>query len=222
MRVFNRNNYYKYCSQENKMDDLENLVGFFITTNKLKETTRYSSCPLWIQESTPDHSWYVTFMAPIVAKQFELKIDLLHAMEIAVVHDLMEYNRKNDFEAYLVSKGTLNKKDKEESEEAAISYLRKNFLWGDKLYPLVKEYNEGKTEVARYIIALGRCADNIHVMERGGFIPGEDPKFQICYADKAVENFPPLKPFLRAIKKKMRYLFELNDFEWKHEYNYPD
>jgi putative hydrolase of HD superfamily len=125
----------------NKMENLENLVNFFVNeSNKLKTTTHYSSCLENIQESTAAHSWHLTLMVPIVAEKLDLNINVSRAMKIALVHDLPEYPLEKDYESYLIFNGNLSKDKKDKSEEDTMFKLAQNFPFGNSLYFLWKEY----------------------------------------------------------------------------------
>jgi len=205
------------------MEDLEKLVGFFLKSNQLKRTMRYSSCQPKIQEPSAGHSWQVTFMVPIIAREFGLNIDIQHAMEIASVHDLAEYIDEKDFDSYLMATGVLKEEDKDKSEEEVMSSFRDTLRFGPQLYSLWQEYQECKTPEARFVKALDKIESHIHVIERGG--TGESPagaRHQALYADEAVRNFPELKPLLRTIKGKLRPLLEKQGLVWMAEYNFPD
>ena len=205
------------------MEDLEKLISFFIESNKLKRTMRYSSCPAKIQEPSAGHSWQVTLMVPIIAREFELKIDIEHAMEIANIHDLAEYINEKDFDSYLIATGVLSETDKDKSEEEVMSRFRDSLSFGPKIYSLWQEYQEGKTPEARFVKALDKIESHIHVIERDGTGSDSfDARHQALYADEAVRNFPELKPLLRIIKRKLRSVLEKQGLVWKAEYNYPD
>jgi len=205
------------------MDELESLIDFFIETNSLKKTIRYSSCDEKVQEPTAGHSWKVTLMVPIIAELFNLKIDVKHAMEIANVHDLPEYSLEKDYDSFLVASGILSKEDKERSEEEVMGLIKERFVFGKRLFDLWKEYEERKTPEARFVRALDKIESHLHVLERGGTRDDvRDITHQATYADKAVENFSELKPLLRVIKKRLKAMFEGKGFVWKDEYNYPD
>lgn len=205
------------------MDELESLADFFIETNSLKKTTRYSSCNEEVKESTAGHSWKVSFMTPIIAELLGLDIDIKHAMEIANVHDLPEYALEEDFDSFLVAKEILSKKDKEQSEEKVMNLIKERFVFGKKFFDLWEEYKESKTPEARYVYALDKIESHLHVLERRGTRDdAQDMEHQALYADKAVKNFPELKPFLKIIKRRLKSLFESKGFAWKEEYNYPD
>ena len=205
------------------MFDLEPLVDFFITSNKLKSTMRYESCSDKIQDSTAGHCWQVAFMVPIIARELNLSIDVLHAMEIASVHDLPEYIDQKDYDSYFVFIGKLNKSDKDKSEEAVMSDLKNRFHFGHIIYSLWKEYTECKTPEARFVKALDKIESHFHIIQRGGLVREDNHLvYQITYADNAVRNFPQLEPLLKAAKDKLRILIESQGLVWKDEYNYPN
>lgn len=205
------------------MDNLEKLADFFVESNKLKRTMRYSSCPGKIQESSAGHSWQVTFMVPIIAREFGLNLDVQHAMEMASVHDFAEYIGEKDFDSYLIATGVLSEDEKDKSEEAVMSMLRERFSFGPRIYSLWQEYQECKTSEARFVKALDKLESHIHVIERDGTgSDSYDARHQALYADEAIRNFPELKPFLGTIKRRLKTVLERQGLEWKDEYNYPD
>jgi putative hydrolase of HD superfamily len=205
------------------MGNLEGLTDFFIQSNRLKQTIRYSSCPEEIQESSAGHSWHVTLMVPIIAQELGLNVNIQHSMELACVHDLAEAVLKKDFDSYLVFSGVLNKKDKDRSEEEEMGRIRGTFGFGSRIYSLWEEYQECKNFEARFVKALDKLESHLHIIERGG--PGDnvsDGRHQATYADNAVKNFPELEPFLRVIKQRLRPLFEKQGLTWYAEFNYPN
>lgn len=205
------------------MDDIEDLIDFFVKTSSLKRTLRYGSCPEKVQEPTAGHAWLVTFMVPILAEKFNLDVDVQHAMEIANVHDLPEYVLDYDFDSYLVSTGVLKEDDKSKNEETTMIKIRDSFDFGERLYALWKEYEEGKTPEARYVKAIDKLESHIHIIERGGTgSSSDDARHQMMYADNAVKNFPQLEPFLKVLKKRLRPLMEAQGLVWNSEYNYLD
>lgn len=203
--------------------DSEELVDFFTQTNKLKQTVRYSSCPKGIQESSAGHSWQVALMVPIISQQFKLQINVQHAMEIALVHDLAERVLKKDFDSYLLSIGTLKEEDKINSEKEEMNRIQNEFSFGKRIHALWKEYEENKTSEAKFIKALDKLESHIHVLERGASGDNaDDGKHQATYADNAVKDFQELAPLLSAIKKRLKPILEKQGLKWDKKYNYPD
>ena len=199
------------------------MVEFFVESNKLKRTKRYSVCPKAFHEPVAGHSWHMAIMIPLITRELKLNIDILHALEIAIVHDLPEYVLEEDFDSYLVASGVLSKADKNSSEETAMSEIKNRFDFGKEFYSLWKEYEENKTSEARFVKAMDRLESHMHVIEIGTPFNNErEAEHQVFYADEAVKNFPELKPLLKATKKKLRPILEKSGLTWKSEYDYPD
>jgi putative hydrolases of HD superfamily len=202
---------------------LESLTDFLVTTNPLKYTMRYGSCPESFRDSTAAHSWNLCRMIPFVVAELGLDINVLHAMNLANFHDLPEYVRKKDFDSFLVSKGILSKEEKEKEEIEVIENLRNKFSVGELVYSLWKEYQEGKTAEAKFVKALDKIETNFHFIERGNYIDNKTNwDYQATYSDNAVKGFPQLEPLLRVAKSRLRIIAESNGIIWRQEYNYPD
>ncbi len=205
------------------MTDLDKMVDFFVEATSLKRTMRYNSCPENVQEPVAGHSWLVTLMVPILAERFNLDINVQHAMEIANVHDLAESIRDYDFDSYNLARGVESQKEKDQEEENFMRNVQNRFDFGDRIYSLWKEYEDGKTPEARFVRALDKLESHIHILERGGTGSDvDDADHQAFYADKVVRNFPELEPFLSAVKKRIRPLMESQGLVWEDKYNYPD
>ena len=201
----------------------EELVDFFTETNKLKQTIRYSSCPKKVQESTAGHSWQVALMAPIIAQEFNIKVNVQHAMEIALVHDLAEKVLKKDFDSYLIATGVLKESDKDKSEKEEMERIKNKFSFGNKIYSLWQEYEENKTPEAKFVKALDKLESHIHVIQRGmSGASRDDGRHQALYADNAVREMSELKPFLKSIKKRLKSILEKQGLILGEEYNYPN
>jgi len=202
--------------------EYEQLIDFFTETNKLKQTIRYSSCPKKIQESSAGHSWHVALMVPIIAQEFKIKINIQRAMEIACVHDLAEMVLKEDYDSYLIATGVLKEGDKNKSEKKEMERIRTKYSFGNKIYSLWQEYEESKTQEAKFVRALDKLESHLHVIERGSSGDNaDDGKHQATYADNAVKDFPELAPLLSTIKKRLKPILEKQGLVWNKKYNYP-
>ncbi|MFA6064418.1 MAG: HD domain-containing protein [archaeon] len=201
---------------------LKELVDFFTETNKLKYTMRYSSCPKKIQDSSAEHSWHLTVMIPLIAEELGLKINVLHAVEIALVHDLAEKTLKEDFDSFLVASGKLSETDKDKGELEEMNKLRKKYSFGEKIYSLWREYEDNKTPEAKFVKAMDKLEAHAHIIEKGTYGNNEAGAIhQVYYADKAVKDYPELKPLLSEMKKKLRPVLEKQGLKWKKEYDWP-
>lgn len=202
------------------MKDLEKLIDFFVEIESFKKTFRYSTCPDYVKDSSAEHSWKVAFMAAFLVEKNE-NFDSLHAVQICLVHDLAEAIT-GDVDAYRVILGQITKEQKSQDEEKAMLAINnKVHDIGPKIFSLWKEYEEQKIPEARFAKALDKIEALIHLLNVG-YIAREDNKeaeLTATYADKAVKEFPQLKPILVIIKKRLKKEFEKQGFEWKKHYD---
>ncbi len=210
----NHNNFYK--PREDNF--LMNLIELLMELDGLKRTYRFSTMNPEVRDSSADHSWKLAFMVSSVAKEYNLDINIEHAMELAVVHDIPEYITGEIDSARIVN-GEVSRESKAAAEKEAVKYLgRVGGKAGSMIYNLFLEFEEGETRVAKYVNALDKIEALTHlavVAEKHN----DDWNYTITYADKAVSEFPELKPLLRDVKVKLREVSEKSGFEWKSEYD---
>lgn len=199
---------------------MKGLYDFFQQCNKLKETYRFSQVDvLKDQESSADHSWRLAMMAFMIGEKLDLEINVLHAVKLALVHDVAEAET-GDIDARLIYNGTVLKEQKAKDEEAALSKMI-SILHEDQageVMKLWKEYEEGKTREAKYIRALDKMEGLMHYIANGKGI-FDEPDLMGSYGNKVVGEFPELKPIFQLIKDDLKRLCLKNKKEWKNEYN---
>ena len=69
----------------------------------------------------------VGLMIPILAKELNLDIDVQHAMEIANVHDLAEYVRKQDFDSVDLELNPSKKNLKDQEQQKVMDSIKERF-----------------------------------------------------------------------------------------------
>ncbi|PLW80634.1 hypothetical protein C0585_01450 [Candidatus Woesearchaeota archaeon] len=198
------------------MEKLEKLFEFYRVIEKLKDVKRFSTQPQF-SETTAEHSWKTIMMTYSTAKELDLDMDILHAVKIAMVHDLPEL-LVGDTDNLLVYDGKISVIDKETEEESAmknISKLVSNEL-GNELFDLWKEYQMNETREAKFVKAMDKLEAISHILYSEEKNARLDHTVQ--YADKAILNFPELKPFYSIFKRKLKKRFEKQGMEWKEEY----
>ncbi len=203
---------------ENKTN-MEKIFDFLQQIEKLKSTLRYNLSTSGRKESSAEHSWRLALMTFIIAKEFELSLDVHHAVKLALTHDLAEA-LTGDIDAILIAEGKASKKEKEKLELAAITKLKEILpeLHGKEIYNLWLEYNNNKTREAKFIKALDKL-ETLTQLAESGYKTYDKPEFIANYADKAVGEFPELKGILAELKKRLKLEFEKGNFEWKPEYD---
>lgn len=201
-----------------KNDNLKKILLFLNKAGNLKKTYRYSETKDKKGDSSADHSWRLALMAFIVAGQLKLKLNLLKAIKIALVHDLAEAIT-GDIDYMLIKKGSVTKELKKENERKAIIKLIANLPSniGKKIFNLWNEYEKGKTKEAKFIKALDKLETFTQTLELG-YRQYNHPEYIANYADKDVLNFPKLIDILFLLKTNLKKEFKKGKIEWKKEY----
>lgn len=72
------------------MSNLEKIFDFLYQAARLKKVLRYKEHNKALSESSADHSWNLALMTLILEKELNLRIDINHAIKIALIHDIVE------------------------------------------------------------------------------------------------------------------------------------
>ena len=195
-----------------------NLTELLMELDKLKRTYRFSTMHPKVRDSSADHSWKLAFMVFSVADEYNLDIDMEHAMKLALVHDIPEYIT-GEIDSTLIYKGEVTRESKAKREKEAVEYLgEKAGKIGGIIRDLFMEFEKGETRVAKYVNALDKIEALTHlivVAERHN----DDWNYTITYADRSVSEFPELKPLLKDVKMELRDVSQKSGFEWKSKYD---
>jgi len=202
------------------MENIEKLLEFFRIVTNLNNVFRYSEYPdLKNTQNTASHSWRLTLMTFTVAKELKLDIDVEKAIKIAIVHDIAE-SITGDIDHSKIYTNQISEDEKNRNEKNAIIQIKKNLSkeLADEIEGLWLDYEYKRNEEAKFVSALDKIEALLYILEKSG----KDinlPDMTATYADKAVTNYPKLKPLLKSIKSNLRILFEKNDTIWKKEYD---
>lgn len=200
-------------------NDFDKLLDFYEVSNNLNKVFRYSEYKeLSNTQSTASHSWRLSLMTLTLAKELNLDIDVDKAVKIAIVHDIAE-SITGDVDYSKVYTNKISVEEKSEAEKNAIFQLKKSLSLtiGNEIEDLWKEYEHKNSDEAKFVYALDKIEALIYICEAGK--PPHIPDMIARYADKSVENYPLLKPFLKSVKNKLKILFEKHGIIWKKEYD---
>ncbi len=201
------------------MQNLEALVDFFIEIDALKKTMRFSTCPENVRDSSADHSWKLAFMAAFLGLEIK-DVNASHAVQICLAHDLAEY-LAGEIDSYRIVRGEMTKKQKYQMEEKAMQEIAAKAPGiGPIIYDLWIEFEKSQTPEAKYANALDKIEALTHMLKEK-YIAREDndeAELTATYADKAVQEFPQLKPLLAVIKSRLKQEFQKQGYEWKPHY----
>lgn len=203
------------------MQNLENIFEFLAQAEKLKSTLRFSVTSADRKESSAEHSWRLSLLVFLLWENLKDKIDVNHAIKLAIFHDLPEAIVW-DTDAYYVSKDknwTLKKEKKEEDAMKKLSEI----LWWDfwkEVFNYWKEYCNWETKEAQFVKALDKieCLNQFCDYWKYIFNESKGFDFMAFYADKHIAKVPKLKPILDITKKKMKKSYKKWWVEWKDEY----
>lgn len=203
--------------QQQKITD---ILTFLHRSKSLESVERYKTSMKEKRNTVAEHSWRLALMALVIGTETKVRVDLGHAVNIALLHDLAEA-KTGDIDAYdQIVEGKELIADKAVQEEEAMREMVDDLPLGDWVYALWQEYEKQETLEAKFIKALDKIEGFLHIAEVGvePYVPEE---FHADYATKAVaafdeatHHFPELKDFLDAVKSDLRTKFEKMGVAW--------
>lgn len=132
----------------------QKFIDFLIYSERLKTEHRHASKSDGMRESAAEHSWRLSLMVMLIAPKLQKNIDLLKALKIATIHDLVEIDAEDIVVLdHIDNKAKKNYKDQQEIR--AIENI-KNML-GDEsneIYELWYEYLRTETYEAKVLHVL--------------------------------------------------------------------
>lgn len=131
-------------------------IAFLKEIDRLKTVARRTSLVDRSRlENTAEHSWHLAVMAVVLAEHAPDEVDVMRAVRMALVHDLVEIDAGDTF-----AFDTTANADREDRERAAADRLFAILPAGDgaELRGLWDEFEAGTTADARFAVALDRFA----------------------------------------------------------------
>jgi putative hydrolases of HD superfamily len=146
------------------MNDIKKILKFIYYAEGLKTELRHASKSDRGRESVADHTWRLSLLLMLVAPKLLIEIDLLRAMKMAVVHDIVEIEAKD----IPLLKSIGNRKliaTKEKNERVAIKNIRKKLgKNGEEIHHLWQEFEEAKTKEAKVVHALDKLEGQLQFL----------------------------------------------------------
>lgn len=129
-------------------------IQFIIEIDKLKGILRQTRLTdNSRQENSAEHSWHLAIMAIILAEYAPPNVDVLRAIKMLLIHDLVEIDAGDTF--CYDAQGNLNKAVKEEKAAARLFGLLPPEQ-GKELQDIWQEFETIETATARFAVALDR------------------------------------------------------------------
>jgi putative hydrolase of HD superfamily len=145
---------------------LERQIQFVLAIDQLKQVLRQTLLTDGSRrENSAEHSWHLAMMALVLAEYAPLGTNLLRAIQMVLLHDLVEIHAGDTF--CFDAGGQL---DKTERETAAANQLYSQLPdpQGVELLAIWEEFEAGATATAQFAIALDRLQPLLHNWQTEG------------------------------------------------------
>ena len=134
---------------------VEKIVSFIKEIEKFKNISRETYTSGERKESDAEHSWHLAISLMLLEKDLEEKFDILRAIKMALIHDLVEIYSGDTF-AYDY-KGRESKKAREDAAAKKLFGLLPEDI-EKEWHELWNEFEENKTKEAKIVTSI----DKIH------------------------------------------------------------
>jgi putative hydrolases of HD superfamily len=202
------------------MEEEKKFFKFIEFLDKLKDEKRFARVKNMRPDNSADHSWRLTLMLVLSTSFYNIKIDLIKAIKIALVHDLVEIYAK-DIPRSERFKNNISKQAKLKEERKAMLKIKKQApkSIGKEISDLWREYADHKTKEAKITASLDKIEGLMTFFNRGG-IPAKYYKdYAATYANKYVKETPELLSLYKILQTEMKKTYKKNNLEWKKEYD---
>lgn len=136
------------------MERLEKQIQFLLEIDKAKQITRQTYIADGSRkENDAEHSWSLALMAFLLSEHANEEIDVLHVMEMVLIHDLVEIDAGDTY-AYDEA-GNATKREREvKAAERIFGLLPED--QGKWMRDLWEEFEAGETKEAKFALTLDK------------------------------------------------------------------
>ena len=149
-------------------------------------------------ENDAEHSWHIAVMALLFEEYAVEKVDLRHAIEMLIVHDLIEIYAGDTF-AYDVEGNKTQAAREEEAARKLFSILPEE--QGKKIRALWEEFDAHATPDARYADCLDKLQPYFHNILTEGFTWRNAIAGKRTTRKQVAQRMAPLKDFMPEVYK---------------------
>jgi putative hydrolases of HD superfamily len=153
-------------------------------------------------ETDTDHTWHMALFALVLAGEVDVELDLARSLAMVLVHDLVEVFA-GDVVVYDIAAREAAKEREREAAERLFSLLPDEL--GTQLEGLWLEFEEGKTDEARFVRSLDRLQAFAQNVFAGGKSWKEREVTRAISASVNVEaraSFPVLTALYRLLEER--------------------
>ena len=157
-------------------------------------------------ENDAEHSWHIAVMALLFEEYAVEKVDLRHAIEMLIVHDLIEIYAGDTF-AYDVEGNKTKAAREEEAARKLFSILPEE--QGKKIRALWEEFDSRATPDARYADCLDKLQPYFHNILTEGFTWRNAIAGKRTTRKQVAQRMAPLKDFMPEVYKWVQKSMEI-------------
>ena len=157
-------------------------------------------------ENDAEHSWHIAVMALLFEEYAVEKVDLRHAIEMLIVHDLIEIYAGDTF-AYDVDGNKTKAVREEEAARKLFSILPEE--QGKKIRALWEEFDAHATPDARYADCLDKLQPYFHNILTEGFTWRNAIAGKRTTRKQVTQRMAPLKDFMPEVYKWVQKSMEI-------------
>ena len=157
-------------------------------------------------ENDAEHSWHIAVMALLFEEYAVEKVDLRHAIEMLIVHDLIEIYAGDTF-AYDVDGNKTKAVREEEAARKLFSILPEE--QGKKIRALWEEFDAHATPDARYADCLDKLQPYFHNILTEGFTWRNAIAGKRTTRKQVAQRMSPLKDFMPEVYKWVQRSMEI-------------
>lgn len=157
-------------------------------------------------ENDAEHSWHIAVMALLFEEYAVEKVDLRHAIEMLIVHDLIEIYAGDTF-AYDVEGNKTKAVREEEAARKLFSILPEE--QGKKIRALWEEFDARATPDARYADCLDKLQPYFHNILTEGFTWRNAIAGKRTTRKQVAQRMAPLKDFMPEVYKWVQKSMEI-------------
>lgn len=178
------------------------ILNFIREIDKFKAIERRIYLQKGTKENDAEHSWHMAMMVWAFSSVYEKPINLEKALKMAIMHDLVEVYTGDT--SLFDKESRVGKEEREKSAALKLSKLLPKKLAEDFL-SIWKEYEENKTDEAKFVKALDKFHPDIQINLVKGKNWQEDKITATMIKEKKSSYFndsPTLKKVFRFLLKE--------------------
>lgn len=168
-------------------DRLERQLRFLVELDKLKTVVRKTRITDRSRfENTAEHSWHLAMMATVLHEHAPADVDVLHAIKLVLVHDIVEIDA-GDYPWY-DEDAALTKAERERAAATRLFGMLPADQSSDFL-ALWEEFESNRTPAARFANALDRVQPMLLVR----YVQDGDWALRSSVREKVLERMAPVE-----------------------------